>query len=181
MVRGITLADEVWIATALLHTTYPNRSAFFNQEIEQKVKENNLYGIFRDVGVHFHISLHCVANKAANPCNYRMLYQNSNGTKRLFRSNDDYDPSRRTGKIIPNSLAIPPQYRYLLKWYFEFYNQGKPTELPIDTTTPPAKTEEEPKTDIYPPGADLKVTAYKFQNEQELFDFSYRCPKVAGS
>lgn len=62
----ITVADEVWLATAALHLETPRRADFTMDEIVQRVQALNLYGRLR-TGVRVHASLYCVANKKPNP------------------------------------------------------------------------------------------------------------------
>src|ERR1017187_10024598 len=95
----IKVADEVFIATALLHKENPDREDFSISEIVTRAAKENLFGELRP-GVRVHASLHCVANRAPNPGRYRMLYATGDHTRRLLRSSDNVHPER-TGKIWP--------------------------------------------------------------------------------
>src|ERR1043166_5608682 len=117
--QRIRVADEAWIATALLHIEYPERSDFRVQEILERARKEGLGGDLRP-GVGIHVSYHCVANKPPNPGRYRMLFATGDGTRRLFRNGDPYD-SERTGKVTPERDEIPANYRYLLDWYEKSY------------------------------------------------------------
>lgn len=120
---SIKVADEVWIATALLHQENPDRQSFSGSEIVDRVRRLGLTETVRP-GVHTHISQHCVANKKPNPGNYRMLFATANGNRRLFRNGDDCDENRKTGKLHPALGEIPEEYRHLVKWYTEqYYNR----------------------------------------------------------
>src|SRR5579864_6142751 len=89
----IKVADEVWVATALLHREHPNRTDFSIEEVMQRAAEESGAQPLRP-GVYVHIVQHCVANRPPNPGRYRMLYASAPGRRRLFRMGDSYDPSR---------------------------------------------------------------------------------------
>jgi hypothetical protein len=114
-VPQIKVADEVWIATALLHRDNPTRDDFSIKEIEASVTKEGMIDEQRP-GVYQHVVQHCVANRPPKPNNYRMLYETRPGYRRLFRIGDSFHPQRR-GKITPDGNEIPPRYKNLLKWY----------------------------------------------------------------
>jgi hypothetical protein len=116
--RSIKVADEVWIATALLHHENPKRADFAVSEIVERARRENISGELR-AGVQVHAYLHCVANRPPNPGRYRMLYETGRNTRRLFREGDDFHPERRSGKITPQREDMPSQYQRLLDWYSE--------------------------------------------------------------
>lgn len=111
----LKVADETWIATALLHREHPEREDFSEQEIVQRAHNENILGSLRP-GVKVHVNAHCVANRPPNPGAYRMLYETRGGMRRLYREGDESHPDRH-GKILPKRDDIPEQYRYLLDWY----------------------------------------------------------------
>src|SRR5437867_3242086 len=111
----VTVADEAWIATALLHREQPHRAAFRVDEILQRARLERVEWPLRP-GVGHHVSYHAVANKRPNPGRYRLLYATARGERRLFRSGDDFHPER-TGKTHPAAADIPDKYRGLLDWY----------------------------------------------------------------
>ena len=121
--KRVKVADEVWIACALLHKEKPHRRDFSTREIIEKVHEENIYGTLRP-GVYVHVSQHCVANKKPNPGKYRMLFETEPGRRRLFRKGDPYHPEREGGKITPNKNEIPKKYWYLIDWYENEYNKN---------------------------------------------------------
>jgi hypothetical protein len=124
----IKVADEVWIATALLHQENPKRENFSVSEIVDRARRENLSGELRP-GVQVHVYLHCVANLAPNPGRYRMLYATGKNTRRLFRESDDFHPDRGSGKVTPRKENIPAQYHSLLDWYRDkFIGKGKSVE-----------------------------------------------------
>ena len=112
----IKVADEVWIATALLHREHPDRPDFSIEEIVDRVAAQSLYGANRP-GVYVHVVQHCVANRPPNPGRYRMLFETSPGRRRLFRKGDPYHPARAGSKITPNREDLPYGYNGLLSLY----------------------------------------------------------------
>jgi hypothetical protein len=120
----IKVADEVFIATALLHRENPQHPDFTISEIVERAAKENLFGELRP-GVRVHASLHCVANRAPNPGRYRMLYATGDRTRRLLRAGDTYHPDR-TGKIWPEPDAVPPKYAELISWAKQQYGNASP-------------------------------------------------------
>jgi hypothetical protein len=112
----IKVADEVWIATALLHREHPDEADFAIEEIMQRARKEAGKQLLRP-GVYVHVVQHCVANRPPNPGRYRMLYETAPGRRRLFRSGDSYDNARENSKIVPASEDIPSEYAALLNWY----------------------------------------------------------------
>lgn len=113
------VADEVWIATALLHREHAKRRDFTVSEIVERARREALGPGLRP-GVNVHAYMHCVANREPNPGRYRMLYATGSNTRRLYRPGDQADPRRR-GKITPRRDQIPERYRSLLDWYERKY------------------------------------------------------------
>ena len=119
---SIRVADEVWIATALLHRQHPQQDDFTVGEIVQRAEAEKVTGAGRlRPGVQVHAYLHCVANKAPNPGRYRMLVETTKGRRRLFRPGDPCHPLRASGKDVPDAREIPPAYGELLDWYRRNY------------------------------------------------------------
>ena len=112
----LKVADEVWIATALLHREQPTRTDFSVQEIVARVASEALVRPLRP-GTYVHVVQQAVANRAPSPGRYRMLFETGPGRRRLFRRGDSYHPAREGAKITPNPDEIPPQYFGLLSWY----------------------------------------------------------------
>ena|SRR6266853_1681730 len=112
----IRVADEVWIATALLHRENPGQPDFTIDQILQRAAKEEIAVTIRP-GVYVHIVQHCVANRAPNPGPYRMLLETSPGKRRLFRKGDPYHPEREGSKVVPNPQEIPAGYGELLNWY----------------------------------------------------------------
>jgi hypothetical protein len=118
----IKVADEVFVATALMHREHPEREDFTVSEIVDRAERENLYGKLRP-GVQVHAYLHCVANRRPNSVRIRMIYATANNRRRLLREGDDVHPDR-TGKIFPDPEDLPPQYHELIKWARERYGKG---------------------------------------------------------
>lgn len=112
----IKVADEVWIAAALLQREKPNDPDFAIEEIVERARREALHEALRP-GVYVHIVQHRVANRSANPGRYRMLFETSPGRRRLFREGDNYHPSREGAKITPEEGDIPDGYAELLSGY----------------------------------------------------------------
>jgi hypothetical protein len=124
----VKVADEVWVATALLHRRHPERIDFSVNEILQRAVEENLSGGYRQ-GLQMHASHHCVAQKPPNPpsTRHRMLTETTRGRRRLFRLGDPFHPARQGGKTTPDPDDLPERYRELLRWYDEDYSpNGSP-------------------------------------------------------
>jgi hypothetical protein len=113
--REIRVADEVWLATALLHREHPGRGDFEVSEIVELARREGLSRTLRPA-VRFYAFQHCVANRPPNPAGYRMLFATGRGTRRLYRPGDPAHPARR-GKTVPARDALPSNYRGLLDWY----------------------------------------------------------------
>src|SRR5258708_4506501 len=112
----LKVADEVWIATVLLHREYPEDPDFTVDQIVQRAKQEGISRSFRP-GVYVHAVQHCVANRPPNPGRYRMLFESAPGRRRLFRKGDSYHPGREKGKITPRREAMPHGYDGLIGWY----------------------------------------------------------------
>jgi len=113
---SLKVADEVWIATALLHRDNPGAQDFAVEEIVQRAEREGLHKPLRR-GVYVHVIQHCVANRPPNPGRYRMLSETSPGRRRLFRKGDSYHPDREGAKITPERDDLPYGYNGLLSWY----------------------------------------------------------------
>ena len=115
-----TIADEVWIAAALLHREHPEREDFSVQEILDRAKAENITGQLRP-GLYTHVNAHCVANRPPSPARLRMLYATGKKRRRLYRDGDAANPGRGK-KMTPEPDSMPEPYRYLLTWYRAEYS-----------------------------------------------------------
>lgn len=112
----LKVADEVWIATALLQKEHPEAEDFSLEEIMNRARRESAREDLRP-GVYVHIVQHCVANRAPNPGRYRMLYETVAGRRRLFRQGDVYHPAREGAKVLPELQELPDRYKALIRWY----------------------------------------------------------------
>ena len=129
----LKVADEVWIAAAVLHREQPQKADFSIEEIVERVRKEALTPSLRP-GVYVHVVQHCVANRPPNPGRYRMLFETSEGRRRLFRKSDSYHRDREGGKITPNRDDLPLAYSGLLNWYEDWLsskNTSSPKEDPL--------------------------------------------------
>jgi hypothetical protein len=110
------VADEVWVATALLHKEHPSALDFSIDQILHRARREALTQNLRP-GVYVHIVQHCVANRAPNPGRYRMLFETPEGRRRLFCPGDPYHPDREGAKITPSENDLPEDYIPLIGWY----------------------------------------------------------------
>jgi hypothetical protein len=115
----VKVADEAWIAAALMHRENPTETDFSVEAIVNRAKEENIVGDLRP-GVYVHVLQHCVANRPPNPGRYRMLFETAPGRRRLFRPSDAYDPRREDAKTVPSKEDIPERYQPLVDWYEEW-------------------------------------------------------------
>lgn len=113
---ALRVADEVWIALALLHRERPEMLDFAIPEIVDRVRAEGLHKPLRP-GVYVHVVQHCVANRPPNPGRYRMLFETVPGRRRLFRKGDSYHADREGAKIAPQAEDLPHGYDNLLTWY----------------------------------------------------------------
>lgn len=129
--RAIRVADEVWIATALLHREHPQQSDFSIEEIVERAAEEGLAGTNRP-GVYAHVVSHCVANRPPSPNRCMMLFETAAGRRRLFRKGDPNDSGREGSKIAPAAEDIPSGYETLLSWYQDWSRTVNDTEQKAD-------------------------------------------------
>jgi len=120
----LKVADQVWIAAALLHREQPERSDFSKREIAERARLEDAAGAARP-GISQHISTHCVASRPPSPATYRMLTRSGRGRRRLFRRGDDFHPLRGNGKTMPRREELPQEYRELIDWYKTEYDRPK--------------------------------------------------------
>lgn len=114
----IKVADEAWIATAILHRKRPHEFDFSIEEIMESARQmwREGTGSLRP-GVYIHVVQHCVANRPPSPARYRMLIETAPGRRRLFRPGDYYHPEREGSKTTPLREELKPAYTGLLAWY----------------------------------------------------------------
>jgi hypothetical protein len=129
--QELKVADEVWIAMALLHRDHPKRTDFSIEEIMERAAKEAGSEPLRP-GFRVHVNQHCVANRPPNPGRYRMLFETASGRRRLFRSGDNYDTAREGAKIVPAREDIPSEYGALLDWYRDWSQDGAENRIKND-------------------------------------------------
>ena len=134
----IKVADEIWLATSLLHLENPRREDFSVGEIVERAITEKLAGGYRP-GLQIHASTHCVATKPPNPARHRLLTETERGRRRLFRAGDKFHRDRTHGKTHPAAEELPTRYRYLVDWYEREFENSNGTEEPLP---PGAKLED---------------------------------------
>ncbi|HZQ91968.1 MAG TPA: hypothetical protein VFA60_09265 [Terriglobales bacterium] len=129
----MTLDNEIWIATALLHRAHPSRDDFTLPEIRSKVIELNPRRAAQP-GLNTYLSSHCVAGKPRqqNSIDARILVETGRppARRRLYRDGDPFHPSRSAGKTHPARSALPVEFRSLLDWYENVYCFRPPAAKP---------------------------------------------------
>jgi hypothetical protein len=125
---NVRVADEAWIATALLHKENPDAEDFGLDEIYDRVISE-----FHDrrPGVRQHLVSHAVASNPPDPAQIRMLHSTGRGRRRLFRPGDPAHPER-VGKMYPEKREIPDKYHQLIDWYLTEYVQENKTKGSTD-------------------------------------------------
>jgi hypothetical protein len=152
MERPVKVADEVWIATALLHREHPERDDFTISEIVERAEREKLTARLRP-GVRVHATAHCVADLRPNPGRYRMLRSTPGGRRRLFRPGDPFHPDREGAKTTPSPDEIPQAYQDLLSWYeTEYRGRGSSGG---GESRPLARGVPDPLLDLRGSGAEL--------------------------
>jgi hypothetical protein len=116
----VKVADETWLATALLHREHPDRADFTISEIVERAEREKLTPKLRP-GVRVHATTHCVAELAPSPARLCMLHVSGPGRRRLFQPGDPIHPARAGGKTAPHEAELPEAYRALLAWYERDY------------------------------------------------------------
>ena len=117
----LSAGDATWVATALLHRKFPEKSGFTVREIVQCVEKHELTAL-QPMTIYQHANQHCVANRAPNSAKLRMLLETPEGLRRLYRDGDPLDPRRVGSRQMPTLEHLPEQYRELLDWY-QSWNQ----------------------------------------------------------
>jgi hypothetical protein len=154
--HAIRVADEVWIATALLHRENPRRDDFSIAEIVERARREGLTPRLRP-GVYVHALQHCVANRPPNPGRYRMLVETGPNRRRLYRAGDAADAARQGAKVTPEASAIPVEYHALLAWYEKEYARR-----------PAARPEADPLLSLRGSGRELWATEHADQYVRRL-------------
>jgi hypothetical protein len=131
----IKVADEVWLALAMLHQRSPQSQDFSVEEImdfAKNTKELRFMGPLRP-GFYVHVIQHCVANRPPSPARYRLLLETGPGRRRLFRLGDPYHVGREGGKSIPKVEELPENwFRGVITWYHHWNDEMRQDRLKND-------------------------------------------------
>ena len=118
----LKVADQAWIAGAILQRNHPERTDFSVGEIRKQAERE--FGALRP-GVYQHIVNHGLAQATPAPATYRLFTQTERGRRRLFRPGDTENAGRRSGKTHPDPTQLPEKYRGLVDWYEKRYLTAK--------------------------------------------------------
>jgi hypothetical protein len=113
----LRVADQAWIAAALLHRENPERVDFGLQEIVRRAEQE--FGHLQP-GVRQHMVSHGVAQNEPTPARLRVFTKTERSRRRLFRPGDTFNP-KRTGRTYPEPNSLPEKYRPLVDWYLREY------------------------------------------------------------
>ncbi len=128
----LKVAEEVWVAAALLHRNSPRRKDFTIDEIVERVRKE-AGGRKLRASVYAHVVQHCVANKPPSPSRLRYLVETRPGYRKLFRRGNGWHFYRDRGRKIPLGSSLSPQYQYLLRWYEQEYDVATPKRMERDS------------------------------------------------
>lgn len=128
----LRVAEEVWVATALLHRDNPRRKDFTIDEIVERVRRE-AGGRKLRASVYAHVVQHCVANKPPSPSRLRYLIETRPGYRKLFRRGYGWHFYRDRGRKVPRLEALPQRYHDLLHWYEREYNVMTPKRMEKDS------------------------------------------------
>jgi hypothetical protein len=101
----LKVADEVWIAAALLHREHADRRDFTVREIIARARSENITGTLRP-GVSVHAHPHCIANRPPNSAQYRMLHATGEGA-RGFSGRAMTPAQSAKGRSLPRQRTFP--------------------------------------------------------------------------
>ena len=131
---NVRIADRIWIAAALLQKKHPSRAAFSKSEILQSLGAEGLAAEVERGTLNAHLDQHLIANVPPSSGKYRMLFETTDGSLRLFRPGDYTHPARlqlrKPSKIIPRPQEVPQRYHYLLDWYADWSRKGPKAQAP---------------------------------------------------
>ena len=185
--NSIKVADEVWIATAMLQKMEdPERCCWEEDEIIDQIMDNQEEYFqpekpaIRYKAIINHIRQHSVADKSASPARLRMLSpcrEEQFDHKRhrvVYIDNDQHDCHiDRTGKMVPVLAEVPPEYHditeELLQWWID--QGGNPDAVHSADTPPITKGQRlnqiRLRYDIYP----FLVNQDEFELLKQIKDF----------
>jgi hypothetical protein len=122
------VADELYLALALLHREQPQVDAFTVKEVVARAAQEGFEA--RPASLRAHAHGHAAANlPPGKNMRYRLLFKQEDGRVRLLRSSDYVHPDRHQ-KFYPELLEIPERYHPLVGWARKY------SESPADSGAP---------------------------------------------
>jgi len=109
----LKVADEVWIAGPPSPRT-PQAPDFSIEEIVDRARREGYTNLCVPVFMFMLCSI--ALQSPPNPGRYRMLFETSEGRRRLFRIGDTYHPTERRERLF-QTWRPSPAVRGLLGWY----------------------------------------------------------------
>jgi hypothetical protein len=108
------VADQLFLALALLHRERPDADAFTVDEVVRRASEEGFEA--RPASLRAHAHGHAAANlPPGKNGRYRLLYKQADGRVRMLHKNDAVHPERNR-KFYPELNEIPEKYHALVAW-----------------------------------------------------------------
>lgn len=123
----VKVADELYIAVALLHREHPDRDAFSISEILERAVAENLGASRSDQrSLRLHAYEHAAGNVPPGKVGgrYRMVFREPDNRIRLLRTSDEVHPDRHQ-KWHPEKSEVPSRYHDLLDWAWSWQSSPK--------------------------------------------------------
>jgi hypothetical protein len=115
---SVTVADAVWLATAILQRASGPDSTFPPEQIVMVAVASGL-SKGQQSSIRLHVSQHCVANRKAQPNRLRYLFATDEGHRRLWRKGDPWDITRDGAATHPAWEKLPTRFAEVQQWYEE--------------------------------------------------------------
>jgi hypothetical protein len=118
----LKVADELYLALALLHREQPEADAFTVDAVVRRAAQEG-FGA-RPESLRAHAHGHAAANlPPGRNGRYRLLFKQEDGRVRLLRAADYIHPDRHQ-KLYPELQDIPEKYHELVEWAKKRSEQG---------------------------------------------------------
>jgi hypothetical protein len=128
--QGVKVADELFIAVALLTKEQPNKRSFSISEILDRAKKEGLGEHRSDqASLKQHAYEHAAANVPPGRGKYRLVFREKDNTIRLLEKSDHVHPDRN-GKQWPEADEIPQKYTALVEWSKDRFAKGSDQSKP---------------------------------------------------
>lgn len=120
--KEMKVADELYLALALLHQEQPDMAAFTVDEVIRRAEQEGFGS--RPESLRAHAHGHAAANlPPGKNGRYRLLFKQEDGRVRLLRASDYVHPDRHL-KLYPELQDIPEKYHQLVAWAKKVSEQG---------------------------------------------------------